>query len=733
MADQPLSGVASSMWQTNNTVDALAVANGVLYAGGRFTSVRPPGSAQGSNETARSYLAAFNASTGALITSFNVSLNDRVRALAVSADGSRLYIGGSFTTVNGSARSRLAAISLPSGSLDSGFTANASSSVTALAVSGSTLYVGGDFNTISGQSRSRIASVNRSTGALNAAFTASADNRVRTIAVPSDASRVLIGGPFDNVNGVPQAAIASLDPTSGALRPWAATGIVPRPANGGCSSATASIRTQGTTAYVTAEGDEPGCWEGVYAANISNGSLLWNANCLGAGQDITMIGGWLYKASHQHDCGRQAGGYVGEKNPSAFVWNRLTALRPSDGALAHFSPNTNGAGDEKVGPHVLATDGTRLFVGGDFTTVNGTAQRGLARFAPKGSNATPDQPPAPIATATAAGTVEITVRGTSDRDNGMLTYQLFRDSGTTPIATRAAESWPWSIPTLRFLDTGAAPGTTHTYAVRATDGSATSSRSANSGSVTVPTVSPSAYASVVTSTNPSLYWRLNDSGSTAADSSGNGATGTFVGGVTRGVNGAVAGDGAVRLDGASGFVRSSAARTATNSFSQSVWFRSTTRVGGDLLGFSDAATGPGTNNDRVLFLENDGKVVFAMRNNATNQTRFSYVRSLNTLADGAWHQATATYDGATMSLYVDGALQATAALSTPVAPGSGYLRAGYTSLTNFYTVFGRNFSNDPAPISNYASTSIDEVVLHASALSAAQVRAQYAAGRATPG
>jgi hypothetical protein len=57
---------------------ALAYANGVVYLGGDFTSVRPPGSAAGTNEVPRSYLAAFSASTGALLTSFSHSLNASV-------------------------------------------------------------------------------------------------------------------------------------------------------------------------------------------------------------------------------------------------------------------------------------------------------------------------------------------------------------------------------------------------------------------------------------------------------------------------------------------------------------------------------------------------------------------------------------------------------------------------------------------------------------------------------
>ena len=45
------------------------MANGVIYAGGKFTQVRPPGTAAGSTQAVtRNYLAAFNASTGALIT-----------------------------------------------------------------------------------------------------------------------------------------------------------------------------------------------------------------------------------------------------------------------------------------------------------------------------------------------------------------------------------------------------------------------------------------------------------------------------------------------------------------------------------------------------------------------------------------------------------------------------------------------------------------------------------------
>ena len=42
-ADGNVSATALSSWQTDNTVWAVAYGNGVVYVGGQFTNVRPPG------------------------------------------------------------------------------------------------------------------------------------------------------------------------------------------------------------------------------------------------------------------------------------------------------------------------------------------------------------------------------------------------------------------------------------------------------------------------------------------------------------------------------------------------------------------------------------------------------------------------------------------------------------------------------------------------------------------
>ena len=121
-----LSGTASPMWQTNNTVHAVLVSGNTIYAGGQFTQVRPPGTSAGSNQSVnRAYLAAFNATTGALVTTFNANVGGgQVKSLAMSPDGSRLYVGGGFTSVGGQARNRVAAVNPTTGALVTGFNPN---------------------------------------------------------------------------------------------------------------------------------------------------------------------------------------------------------------------------------------------------------------------------------------------------------------------------------------------------------------------------------------------------------------------------------------------------------------------------------------------------------------------------------------------------------------------------------------------------------------------------------
>lgn len=79
----------------NSAVNALAFTNGTLYAGGAFTTIG------GSGQTATPRLAKLDPATGAVDTTFAPMPNNTVSAITVF--GGTLYAGGSFTSANGPA------------------------------------------------------------------------------------------------------------------------------------------------------------------------------------------------------------------------------------------------------------------------------------------------------------------------------------------------------------------------------------------------------------------------------------------------------------------------------------------------------------------------------------------------------------------------------------------------------------------------------------------------------
>ena len=100
-----------------------------------------------------------------------------------------------------------------------------------------------------------------------------------------------------------------------------------------------------------------------------------------------MVNGWLFKGSHAHSC------------PGAFSDGTgahfLLLQNPANGSLGPWFPNTNAGPPTEVGPLVSATGGSDLWVGGDFTKVNGVGQQGLTRFTNLGPGAAPLGPVLP--------------------------------------------------------------------------------------------------------------------------------------------------------------------------------------------------------------------------------------------------------------------------------------------------------------------------------------------------
>jgi len=179
----------------NLNVSAIALdSSGKLYAGGLFTTV---------NGTARNYIARMNAD-GSLDTAFNPSsgMNNNVAAIALDSSG-KPYAGGNFTTVNGTARNRIARMNAD-GSLDNAFnpTSGMNTGLSALALDSSgKLYAGGAFTKVNGTARNRIARMNAD-GSLDTAFNPSSGMNNYVLAIAVDKGRNIFYTPNTGFNGV---------------------------------------------------------------------------------------------------------------------------------------------------------------------------------------------------------------------------------------------------------------------------------------------------------------------------------------------------------------------------------------------------------------------------------------------------------------------------------------------------------------------------------------------------
>ncbi|MGW6198359.1 fibronectin type III domain-containing protein [Kribbella sp. NPDC055110] len=455
-----LTAVAASTWQTDASVLGLAVAKGKAYVGGRFLTVRPPGAAAGTHEISRTYLAAFNQSTGALDAGMNHLLNGFVWAVVASADGSRVYVGGDFTRVDGQVRNRIAAFDTATGALVATIAPRVSYRVKALAIGGSSLYFGGSFGLVNGVTRNRAAAISTVTGAL-LPWNPNADDDVYAIDAADDNSKVYLGGTFAEVGGASRWAVASVNNSTGALLPFAAASAVPLPSSG-CTSRVKDIETSGSRVYFANAGDGWGCFDGTWAADVATGHLVWKSTCLGATEAITMVNGWLFKGSHAHSCP----GTFSDGSGTHF----LLLQNPANGSLGPWFPNTNGGPPTAVGPLVSASGGSDLWVGGDFTKVNGAGQQGLTRFTNLGLGAAPLGPASPTLSSPAAGQVKATVRASLDNDDVRLTYRLLRGATNTVVAATTASSAFWYRPTVTLTDATAPSRTTQSYRIEVSDG-----------------------------------------------------------------------------------------------------------------------------------------------------------------------------------------------------------------------------------------------------------------------
>jgi PKD repeat protein len=729
--------------QINGVVWDQAIIGDTVYAVGEFTSARPAGSAPGQNEVARSNILAYRLSTGQLISSFAPTLDRQGKTVTASPDGSRIYVGGSFTVVNGVNHYRIVALDATTGAAITTFNAKVDYTVNAIVATNTTVYAGGGFSQSGGVARSRLAAFTASTGALTA-WNPNADNTVNAMVMLG--SRVFVGGSFKNVGGAPAYGLAAIDADTGALLSWGVTSVV---RDAGATSAILTLDTDGTSIFGGGFtfGRVDGNLEGVFSADPITGAIKWIEDCHGDTYSIVPANGYVYVANHAHYCGN-AGGYP-QTDPWSINMHRTLSFttgatgtlrrepwgyynfegRPAP-SLVHWFPDwTPGTytGEDQAA-RSLTANANYLVAGGEFLKVNGTPQQGLVRFAVPQIAPNADGPLLsgnnyPInARSDAPGEARISFPANVDRDTRVLNYRITRN-GQTVYTTQAASNF-WDRPIVGFVDRGLTPGQTYTYHVFVDDGHTT--RGSPDTSVTIATSGdPSPYADHLMADGARTYWRLdNNSGGTTRDELGF-DDGTVGSAVTFGAAGALTNENstaATFTTSTSSIVNSTNYIPAPDTFTEEAWIRTSSNSGGRIVGFGSSATGTSSSPDRHLYMTNNGSVTFGVQSPVEGPgpglgTQRRTIASQTGLNNNQWHYVVGTLDYNGMRLYVDGVQVASRSDVNTGRGVDGYWRVGNDTLSGWPN----------RPTANGLAGQIDEVAIYANALTPAQIADHYAA------
>lgn len=476
-----------------------------VFAVGDFDNAREASTGTGGARTARANALAYDIQSGELLP-FAPQVNGAIKAVAASADGERVYIGGSFTSVNGEDRWNFAALDATTGELIPEVAPIVGGTgVYAIAVDGPNIYLGGSFTQVNGSGRKNLAAIDDQTATL-ATWAPQTDHQVDAMVMDPAGAKVIVGGRFSEVNGNSSiGGIAALDKTSGALdERWG----VSRTINNSDATGRAgifSLAVDASGVYGTGWSySVPGTvqLEGAFAAEAGTGEVRWISDCLGDSYGVYSTGDVVYTTNHMHSCetmGMQkaqstetyrhsaaftadARGTLGTQTnsrfqdwggapaPAQYAWNPTWSIGDSTG-LSQAGLSITGAGD-------------MISIGGEFVSVNGGEFAGLVRFSTSPPDGAKDGPRladaqwVPTAESSGPGQVAVSIPGNWDRDDLTLTYDLWRSGTDTPIDSVSADGTEWDQTAIVLNDRFARLGMQEEYTVTATDAAGNSVTSA---------------------------------------------------------------------------------------------------------------------------------------------------------------------------------------------------------------------------------------------------------------
>ena len=322
-----------------------------LYLGGAFTTV---------NSTPRNYLAEVNATTGALITTWDPNANNQVNALALK--DTVIMAGGYFTTVGGQNAYRFAAIQKTNGSLVGGLPGY-DNVVQKISVLNDSILTGGNY-THSAYYSPYSAKTTTSNVKPDPKFPAT--NGTIYSVVQDASGNYYVGGSFTTIGGVNQPYIAKLNSTFHVITGWAPQ----------VNYVVRSIVLSGATVYIGGLFTQTNAVSRPYISALSTANpgsnKTWNSSVNSYVYSLVTDGTNIY-----------AGGLFTLVNGTT-ARGFLAKFSLGGNLDATWNPNAAGGGGSV---EQLAISGTSILAGGSFTTIGGTTRNYLAKLNNTNGNA----------------------------------------------------------------------------------------------------------------------------------------------------------------------------------------------------------------------------------------------------------------------------------------------------------------------------------------------------------
>jgi len=347
----------------NGDVSDILYVGNTVYVGGTFTTATP---ATGS-PVARGHGAAFDATTGQL-TAWNPKTAGAIYDLASTPAG--IAVGGTFAKASGQVHKNVAIVDPVTGAAAASFTGSVSSKVRALEYANDRLYVGGTFTSVDGQPRTGVAAYDYR-ASVSPPWSLSTwgprlTGTTTVITIESAPGRIYLGGKFGGVNATPNSAdLAAVDPGTGStVTSW----------DPSVNYTVNDVEAGPAGVYAAADG--PGGH--LRALAVSDGHDLWDLTADGGYQAVTVFGPDIYFGGHfDNVCATTATGTHGTCTGGVMATRHKLGAVDTSGTLQPWAP----VGNSPLGVHALENDASgHLGAGGTFDHINNRARSGFAQF-----------------------------------------------------------------------------------------------------------------------------------------------------------------------------------------------------------------------------------------------------------------------------------------------------------------------------------------------------------------